>query len=271
MKKIATAAIATAGIATFMAHDADAAENTQGYNPNDPYSYSYNYTIDQQGNYHYTWEGNWNPSSHYGYEAQQQVATNTASSNNEAASNTNYSQPAFNAAPNGGGLGDSHNTSSNQNNVRVTTTQAPSTSNHTATTSNSSSNVSTATTSNSSSNVSTTTTSTSRPSTGGGANLYTAGQCTYYAFSKRPDLGSTWGNANNWANAAAQSGYTVNNNPSAGSVLQTTAGGYGHVAYVDKVNSDGSIQVSEMNYQGVGVVSTRTISASAAGSYNYIH
>ncbi|MCE5039778.1 CHAP domain-containing protein [Mammaliicoccus sciuri] len=259
MKKIATAAIATAGIATFMAHDADAAENTQGYNPNDPYSYSYNYTIDQQGNYHYTWEGNWNPSSHYGYEAQQQVATNTASSNNEAASNTNYSQPAFNAAPNGGGLGDSHNTSSNQNNVRVTTTQAPSTSNHTATTSNSSS------------DVSTTTTSTSRPSTGGGANLYTAGQCTYYAFSKRPDLGSTWGNANNWANAAAQSGYTVNNNPSAGSVLQTTAGGYGHVAYVDKVNSDGSIQVSEMNYQGVGVVSTRTISASAAGSYNYIH
>ncbi|MBG9210601.1 MULTISPECIES: CHAP domain-containing protein [Mammaliicoccus] len=259
MKKIATAAIATAGIATFMAHDADAAENTQGYNPNDPYSYSYNYTIDQQGNYHYTWEGNWNPSSHYGNQAQQQVASNTASSNNEAASNTNYSQPAFNVAPNGGGLGDSHNTSSNQNNVRVTTTQAPSTSNNTATTSNSSS------------NVSTTTTSTSRPSTGGGANLYTAGQCTYYAFSKRPDLGSTWGNANNWASAAAQSGYTVNNNPSAGSVLQTTAGGYGHVAYVDKVNSDGSIQVSEMNYQGVGVVSTRTISASAAGSYNYIH
>ncbi|WP_436877523.1 CHAP domain-containing protein [Mammaliicoccus sciuri] len=256
MKKIATAAIATAGIATFMAHDADAAENTQGYNSNDPYSYSYNYTIDQQGNYHYTWEGNWNPSSHYGNQAQQQVASNTASSNNEAASNTNYSQPAFNAAPNGGGLGDSHNTSSNQNNVRVTTTQAPSTSNNTA---------------NSSSNVSTTTTSTSRPSTGGGANLYTAGQCTYYAFSKRPDLGSTWGNANNWASAAAQSGYTVNNNPSAGSVLQTTAGGYGHVAYVDKVNSDGSIQVSEMNYQGVGVVSTRTISASAAGSYNYIH
>lgn len=263
MKKLATAAIATAGIATFMAHDADAAENNQGYNPNDPYSYSYNYTIDQEGNYNYTWEGNWNPSSRYGNQAQQQVANttpsnNTASSNNEAASNTNYSQPAFNAAPNGGGSGESSNASSNQNNVRVTTTQAPTSSNQ-------------ATTSNSSSNVSTTTTSTSRPSTGGGANLYTSGQCTYYAFSKRPDLGSTWGNANNWASAAAQSGYTVNNNPSSGAVLQSTAGGYGHVAYVDKVNSDGSIQVSEMNYQGVGVVSTRTISASAAGSYNYIH
>ncbi|WP_016912678.1 LysM peptidoglycan-binding domain-containing protein [Mammaliicoccus vitulinus] len=111
----------------------------------------------------------------------------------------------------------------------------------------------------------------SRPSSGGGNNLYTSGQCTYYAFSKRPDIGNTWGNANNWANAAAQSGYTVNNSPSAGAILQSTAGGYGHVAYVDRVNSDGSIQVSEMNYQGVGVVSSRTISASAAGAYNYIH
>ncbi|WP_323704040.1 CHAP domain-containing protein [Mammaliicoccus sp. Dog046] len=249
MKKLATAAIATAGIATYMAHDADAAENTQGYNPNDPYSYSYNYTIDQSGNYNYTWEGNWNPSSHYGNQAQQQVSNNNATSNTNASSNTNYSQPAFNAAPNGGGYGETNNTTSsnqNNNNVHVTT-------------------------SNSSSDVKTSTTSTSRPSTGGGANLYTAGQCTYYAFSKRPDLGSTWGNANNWANAAAQSGYTVNNSPKAGAVLQTTAGGYGHVAYVDKVNSDGSIQLSEMNYQGVGVVSTRTISASAAGSYNYIH
>lgn len=111
----------------------------------------------------------------------------------------------------------------------------------------------------------------SKPSSGGGANLYTSGQCTYYAFSKRPDIGSTWGNANNWANAAAQSGYTVNNTPSAGAILQSTAGGYGHVAYVENVNADGSLQVSEMNYQGVGVVSSRTISASAAKAYNYIH
>jgi hypothetical protein len=34
-----------------------------------------------------------------------------------------------------------------------------------------------------------------------------------------------------WANAAAQSGYTVNNTPKAGAVMQTTQGGYGHVAY----------------------------------------
>ncbi|MCO6279760.1 hypothetical protein LZT94_11260, partial [Staphylococcus epidermidis] len=64
MKKIATATIATAGIATFAFahHDAKAAEqNNDGYNPNDPYSYSYTYTIDAEGNYHYTWKGNWSP------------------------------------------------------------------------------------------------------------------------------------------------------------------------------------------------------------------
>ena len=63
MKKIATATIATAGVATIAiaghGHEAHAAE--QGYNPNDPTSYSYSYTIDQQGNYHYTWKGNWSP------------------------------------------------------------------------------------------------------------------------------------------------------------------------------------------------------------------
>ena len=46
--RVATIAIAGHG------HEAHAAE--QGYNPNDPTSYSYSYTIDQQGNYHYTWK-----------------------------------------------------------------------------------------------------------------------------------------------------------------------------------------------------------------------
>ena len=67
-------------------------------------------------------------------------------------------------------------------------------------------------------------------------------------------------------------GYTVNNTPKAGAVMQTSQGAYGHVAYVESVNDDGSVKVSEMNYNGgPGVVSSRTISAGQAGSYNTFH
>ena len=46
----------------------------------------------------------------------------------------------------------------------------------------------------------------------------------------------------------------------------------GHVAYVESVGSDGSVTVSEMNYNGGPYsVSERTISAGEASSYNYIH
>ena len=51
-----------------------------------------------------------------------------------------------------------------------------------------------------------------------------------------------------------------------------TAGSLGHVAYVESVNSDGSITISEMNYTGGAYVTdTRTISASEVSAYNYIH
>lgn len=116
-----------------------------------------------------------------------------------------------------------------------------------------------------------TTQSTTTQSSSG--NLYTAGQCTWYVFDKvGGDIGSTWGNANNWASAASSAGYTVNNSPEAGSILQSSEGPMGHVAYVENVNSDGSVEVSEMNYSGGPFsVSDRTISADEASSYNYIH
>ncbi|WP_336950016.1 CHAP domain-containing protein [Staphylococcus hominis] len=259
MKKIATVTIATAGIATvgFAHHDAHAAENN-GYNPNDPTSYSYSYTIDQQGNYHYTWQGNWSPdrlnhtndSNHsqssynnynnnsYNYNSNYSYTTN----NNQTSTNNNQSYTTNNTT---GGLG-ANTASTSDSNVKVTTQSAPRT-------------------------QSTASTQAFSGKTNSGANYYTWGQCTYYVYDKvGGTIGNTWGNANNWANAAAQSGYTVNNTPKAGAVMQTTQGGYGHVAYVESVNSDGSVTVSEMNYQGVGVVSTRTISASQASSYNYI-
>ncbi|MGW7975287.1 CHAP domain-containing protein [Staphylococcus xylosus] len=104
-------------------------------------------------------------------------------------------------------------------------------------------------------------------------NYYTWGQCTYYAFDRRQQLGKSvgnlWGNANNWASAARQNGYQVNHTPEVGAIFQSNAGNYGHVGIVERKNSDGSILVSEMNWQGVGQKSYRTVHNT--GQYNYIH
>lgn len=45
---------------------------------------------------------------------------------------------------------------------------------------------------------------------------------------------------------------------------------YGHVAFVEKVNSDGSIVISESNVKGLGIISHRTINAAAAEELSYI-
>lgn len=100
---------------------------------------------------------------------------------------------------------------------------------------------------------------------------YGAGQCTQWAWYKRQDLPGQLGNANAWAYNAARLGYPVNNTPSAGAVIQTTAGWYGHVGYVESVNPDGSIVVSEMNYGIPYRVIQSTIPASAVGGFSYIH
>ena len=48
--------------------------------------------------------------------------------------------------------------------------------------------------------------------------------------------------------------------------------GYGHVAFVESVNANGSITISEMNYSASpGIVTYRTIPASQVSSYVYIH
>lgn len=101
---------------------------------------------------------------------------------------------------------------------------------------------------------------------------YGAGQCTQWAWYKRGgNIPSTWGNANSWAYNAAAQGYVVDRTPAAGAIFQTGSGWAGHVGYVEAVNPDGSIVVSEMNY-GIPYRAIRsTIPASAVGNFNYIH
>ena len=109
-------------------------------------------------------------------------------------------------------------------------------------------------------------------------NRYDYGYCTWYAYNRRAALGkpigSFWGDATSWASGARADGFLVNTTPSVGAVMQDSyrTGYWGHVAVVESMNPDGSITVSEMNYSHWGPPSTsRTLSASEASSYNYIH
>lgn len=99
-------------------------------------------------------------------------------------------------------------------------------------------------------------------------NGYDAGYCTWYVKNRRPDLPNNLGNANTWYSQASAQGYQVGLTPRAGAVGTTTRGSDGHVVYVESVNSDGSVIVTEMNYAGLYSLRTRTASAS---EFSYIY
>ena len=108
------------------------------------------------------------------------------------------------------------------------------------------------------------------------------GQCTYYMYNRFAQLGApirttALGNAAEWPANAAAAGYGVSSTPRAGTaiVFQRGVGGadpvYGHVGFVERVNADGSLFISEMNVQGLNVISTRTIPAGVAAQATYIN
>ena len=103
-------------------------------------------------------------------------------------------------------------------------------------------------------------------------NRYAAGNCTWYAYERRMQLGrpigSFWGNANTWATSARAAGFVVNNTPAPGAIFQTTDGYYGHVGIVERVEN-GVVYVSDMNHAGYGVITHRTLNG--ASGYLYIH
>ncbi len=104
------------------------------------------------------------------------------------------------------------------------------------------------------------------------SNGYDYGYCTWYAKTRRPDLPNNLGNASTWKILAQRAGFSVGNSPRTGAVIWTPPRDYyGHVGYVEKVNSDGSVEVSEMNVAGFGVLSHKKLSASQAAAYGYIY
>jgi len=95
-------------------------------------------------------------------------------------------------------------------------------------------------------------------------NTYYYGYCTYYAKSRRPDLPNNLGNADTWVARAAAQGLATGSTPRVGAIGQQGM----HVVYVESVNSNGTVTISEMNFNGWGVVSSRTV---PAGSFMYIY
>lgn len=68
------------------------------------------------------------------------------------------------------------------------------------------------------------------------------------------------GNANTWDDRAPAYGYKVSGTPKAGAAAVSNSGYYGHVMYVESVNGNGTITVSDYNRAGTGKYDTATIS-----------
>lgn len=100
-------------------------------------------------------------------------------------------------------------------------------------------------------------------------NTYDYGYCTWYVKNRRgASIPNMLGNANTWYSRAAAAGMAVGSEPRPGAVGTTTRGALGHVVYVESVNGDGSINISEMNAPTWGATTYRT---AAASEFVYIY
>lgn len=109
-----------------------------------------------------------------------------------------------------------------------------------------------------------------------GSNGYDYGWCTWHAANRRKEIGrpipSNLGNAISWLSVARRAGLATGNVPQAGAVLyHKNMGGLGHVAFVEKINDDGTALVSDMNYPTWGRVTYRTITPAEFGNYAFIY
>ncbi|HMH70132.1 MAG TPA: CHAP domain-containing protein [Candidatus Saccharimonadales bacterium] len=83
-----------------------------------------------------------------------------------------------------------------------------------------------------------------------------------------------WGNANQWPGSARSAGFSTGSTPKVGSVGVISAGQYGHVVWIEAVNGDGTVDVSQYNYYnaggpGWGNYSKMRVSAATYDTYIY--
>jgi len=95
----------------------------------------------------------------------------------------------------------------------------------------------------------------------GGLNRFAFGQCTYWANMRYHQLTGYWvpwlGNAYEWAYGASASGWIVSSRPIVPSIIVLQpgvqgAGYFGHVAVVERINSNGSVYTSDYNWYANG-------------------
>ena len=90
-------------------------------------------------------------------------------------------------------------------------------------------------------------------------------QCTSFAAFRLSsvngfEIPGAYGNANEWGHRARREGYRVDSVPTIGSIAWSTAGGYGHVAWVSNVMGD-QIEIEEYNYGYTEAYNKRIIKA----------
>lgn len=114
--------------------------------------------------------------------------------------------------------------------------------------------------------------------TGDSGNAYSFSQCTWWAYTRRHQLGlpvgSFFGDGAQWAASAKKLGYWVDNNPQVGDIMVFQRGQegmssvYGHVAIVEQI-VDGNVITSESGANLNGGTFSRTFSN--VHDFQYIH
>jgi Surface antigen len=111
---------------------------------------------------------------------------------------------------------------------------------------------------------------------------YPFGQCTWYVYNRMAQLGKRvddfMGNGGDWGSRGASMGYKISRTPKEGTAASMPRGllgsdpTYGHVAFVEYVNPDGSILISECNVlnPGSGTVSYRVVDSNSAKQITYV-
>jgi len=113
-------------------------------------------------------------------------------------------------------------------------------------------------------------------------NMYAKWNCTWWvayrwAQTGRPTM-PLLGNASQWYYNAQRLGMSTGRTPRTHAAAVTSTYGYGHVVFVEGVNPDGSINISEMNVNGENTwypvrydPTYSTVSAAQAAQYLYIY